>query len=127
MRRALDAALADPRPSLIACRTIIGFGAPNKQGTSATHGAPLGADEIAAARTELGWTSEPFDIPADVAAAWAAFGAKGKALQAEWNDRLASHEKKSDFEARIKGKVVPGDAFKANPHGLVATHPKGPA
>src|SRR3546814_16911274 len=105
MRRALDAALADPRPSLIACRTIIGFGAPNKQGTSATHGAPLGADEIAAARTELGWTSEPFDIPADVAAAWAAFGAKGKALHAEWNDRHASNEKKSDFEARKIGRA----------------------
>src|SRR3546814_2816902 len=83
-------------------------------------GAPLGADEIAAARTELGWTSEPFDIPADVAAAWAAFGAKGKALHAEWNDRLASNEKKSDFEARMSGKVVPGDAFKAYLDGLVA-------
>src|SRR3546814_5960194 len=69
IRRALDAALADPRPSLIACRTIIGFGAPNKQGTSATHGAPLGADEIAAARKELGWNAEPFVIPAEVASA----------------------------------------------------------
>ena len=78
IRRAIDAALADPRPSLIACRTIIGFGAPNKQGTSATHGAPLGADEIAAARTELGWTAEPFVIPADIAAAWAAFGEQGQ-------------------------------------------------
>ncbi|MGH6634564.1 MAG: 1-deoxy-D-xylulose-5-phosphate synthase N-terminal domain-containing protein, partial [Sphingopyxis sp.] len=56
IRRAIVAALADPRPSLIACRTVIGFGAPNKQGTSATHGSPLGADEVAAARKELGWT-----------------------------------------------------------------------
>ena len=124
IRRALDAALADPRPSLIACRTIIGFGAPNKQGTSATHGAPLGADEIAAARTELGWTAEPFVIPADIASAWAAFGEKGKALHAEWNDRLTNSEKKSDFEARISGKIVPGDAFKAYLDGLVAEPPK---
>ncbi len=124
IRCAIDAALADPRPSLIACRTIIGFGAPNKQGTSATHGAPLGADEIAAARKELGWTAEPFDIPADIAAAWAAFGEKGKALHVEWNDRLASNEKKKEFEDRLSGKVVPGDAFKAYLDGLVAEPPK---
>ncbi len=124
IRRALDAALADPRPSLIACRTIIGFGAPNKQGTSATHGAPLGADEIAAARKELGWTAEPFVIPADIAAAWAAFGEKGKALHAEWDVRLASNEKKKEFEVRLSGKIVPGDAFKAYLEGLVAEPPK---
>src|SRR3546814_4952458 len=53
--RAIDAALADPRPSLIACRTIIGYGAPNKQGSHSTHGSPLGGDEIAAARVHLGW------------------------------------------------------------------------
>ncbi|HWW56768.1 MAG TPA: transketolase [Sphingopyxis sp.] len=124
IRRAIDAALGDPRPSLIACRTIIGFGAPNKQGTSATHGAPLGADEIAAARKELGWTAEPFDIPADIASAWAAFGAKGKALHAEWNNRLATSEKKSEFEDRLSGKIVPGDSFKAYIDGLVAEPPK---
>ena len=124
IRRAIDAALADPRPSLIACRTIIGFGAPNEQGTSATHGAPLGADEIAAARKELGWSAEPFDIPADIASAWVAFGEKGKALHAEWNDRLASNEKKEEFEGRLSGKVVPGDAFKAYLDGLVAEPPK---
>ncbi|MGH6694972.1 transketolase [Sphingopyxis sp.] len=124
IRRAIDAALADPRPSLIACRTVIGFGAPNKQGTSATHGSPLGADEVAAARKELGWTAEPFDIPADIASAWAAFGEKGKALHVEWNARLASHEKKSEFNARLSGKIVPGDAFKAYLDGLVAEPPK---
>jgi transketolase len=124
IRRAIDAALADPRPSLIACRTIIGFGAPNKQGTSATHGAPLGADEIAAARKELGWTAEPFVVPADIASAWAAFGEKGKVLHAEWNDRVASNEKKKEFSDRLSGKVVPGDAFKAYLDGLVAEPPK---
>ncbi|MBO9697222.1 MAG: transketolase [Sphingopyxis sp.] len=124
IRRAIDAALADPRPSLIACRTIIGFGAPNKQGTSATHGSPLGADEIAAARKELGWTAEPFVIPADIASAWAAFGENGKKLHSEWNDRLANNEKKKEFEGRLSGKVVPGDAFKAYLDGLVAEPPK---
>ncbi|MEI4508001.1 transketolase [Sphingopyxis sp. CCNWLW253] len=124
IRRAIDAALADPRPSLIACRTIIGFGAPNKQGTSATHGAPLGADEIAAARKELGWTAEPFVIPADIASAWAAFGEKGKTLHATWNDRVASNEKKKEFEDRLSGKIVLGDAFKAYLDGLVAEPPK---
>jgi len=124
IRRALDAALADPRPSLIACRTIIGFGAPNKQGTSATHGAPLGADEIAAARQELGWTAEPFVIPADIASTWAAFGEKGKDLHSEWNDRLANSEKKKEFTDRLSGKVIPGDAFKAYLDGLVTEPPK---
>ncbi|HEV7340089.1 MAG TPA: transketolase [Sphingopyxis sp.] len=124
IRRAIDAALADPRPSLIACRTIIGFGAPNKQGTSATHGAPLGADEIAAARAELGWTAEPFVIPADVAAAWAKFGERGKKLHAEWNNRLASNAKKKEFNDRLSGKIVPGDAFNAYLDGLVAEPPK---
>jgi transketolase len=124
IRRAIDAALADPRPSLIACRTVIGFGAPNKQGTSATHGSPLGADEVAAARKELGWTAEPFVIPADIASAWAAFGEKGKKLHAEWNDRLASNGKKTEFSDRMTGKIVPGDAFKAYLDGLVTEPPK---
>ncbi|MDX1704456.1 MAG: transketolase family protein, partial [Altererythrobacter ishigakiensis] len=61
--RALDEAVADGRPSLVACKTVIGKGAPNKQGTSATHGAPLGPEEIAAAREELGWEHEPFTVP----------------------------------------------------------------
>ncbi|UNU42606.1 transketolase [Sphingopyxis sp. YF1] len=124
IRRALDGAIADNRPSLIACRTLIGFGAPNKQGTSATHGSPLGADEIAATRANLGWTAAPFEIPADIAAAWAAFGEAGKKLHAEWSDRLASNEKKSEFDARLSGDVVPGDAFKAYLDGLVAEPPK---
>ncbi|OHD09578.1 transketolase [Sphingopyxis sp. RIFCSPHIGHO2_12_FULL_65_19] len=124
IRRAIDAALADPRPSLIACRTIIGFGAPNKQGTSATHGAPLGADEIAAARNQLGWTAAPFVIPGDVAGAWAAFGERGKALHAEWNDRLANSDKEKEFSDRLSGKITPGDAFKAYLDGLVAEPPK---
>ncbi len=124
IRRAIDGALAAGRPSLIACKTLIGFGAPNKQGTSATHGSPLGADEVAAARATLGWTAEPFVIPADIAEAWKAFGEKGKKLHAEWNERLASNEKKKDFEDRLSGDLVPGAAFKAYLDGLVAEPPK---
>ena len=124
IRRAIDAALADDRPSLIACKTLIGFGAPNKQGTSATHGSPLGADEVAAARANMGWTAEPFVIPADIADAWRGFGQRGQALHAAWNDRLVSSDKKKDFEDRLSGKVAPGDAFKAYLDGLVAEPPK---
>jgi transketolase len=124
IRRAIDGALAAGRPSLIACKTLIGFGAPNKQGTSATHGSPLGAEEVAAARATLGWTAEPFVIPAAVAEAWKAFGEKGKKLHAEWNERLANNEKKTDFEDRLSGNLVPGEAFKAYLDGLVAEPPK---
>ncbi|APZ97907.1 transketolase [Sphingopyxis sp. QXT-31] len=124
IRRAIDAALADDRPSLIACRTLIGFGAPNKQGTSATHGSPLGVDEVAAARENLGWTYEPFDIPADIAAAWAAFGEEGKKRHNLWKLRLANNEKKDEFSARIAGDVTPGAAFDAYLNGLLTEPPK---
>lgn len=68
---AIDEAQTDSsRPSLICCKTVIGFGAPNKQGTAATHGAALGDDEVAAARAELGWNAPPFEVPADIAAGW---------------------------------------------------------
>lgn len=85
---AVSAAIAEAKnsdkPTLIACKTIIGFGAPNKQGTSATHGAPLGDDEIAAARTKLGWDSAPFEIPEDVLDAWRAVGLKGASKRDAW-------------------------------------------
>jgi transketolase len=74
--KAIDEAVADMRPSLIRCKTIIGYGAPNKQGTAATHGAALGADEVVAARKELGWNLPPFEIPVDVASAWRSAGAR---------------------------------------------------
>src|SRR5688500_13583146 len=86
--KAIDEALADPRPSLIRCKTIIGYGAPNKQGTAATHGSPLGADEVAAARKELGWDLPPFEIPDDVAKAWLESGARGAKDRPDWNWRL---------------------------------------
>lgn len=123
IRRAIDEALADPRPSLVACRTVIGYGSPNKQGTSATHGAPLGADEIAATRSELGWTSEAFVVPADVQAAWAGFGERGKAAHAEWKARLAAADQKAAFEAQLAGDVRPGENFKAYLADITANKP----
>ena len=83
---AIDQATADTdRPSLICCKTIIGFGSPNKQGTAATHGAPLGDDEIAAARAELGWDAPPFEIPPDIGAAWDGH-ARGAAAEQAWQE-----------------------------------------
>ncbi|MGZ5791963.1 MAG: transketolase [Croceibacterium sp.] len=114
--RAIDEALADPRPSLVACKTIIGKGAPNKQGTSATHGSALGEAEVAAARETLGWTAEPFEIPADIYADWNATGERGKAQRAEWHDRLKANGRAAEFSARMAGEL-PGlhdwEAYKA--------------
>ncbi|MCB1519675.1 MAG: transketolase [Hyphomicrobiaceae bacterium] len=78
------------RPWLIACKTVIGKGAPNKQGTSKTHGEPLGSAEIAATRENIGWTAEPFEVPDDVLAQWRAVGRRGAAEHAAWRERLAA-------------------------------------
>lgn len=101
--RALDAAKADPRPSLVVCRTIIGKGAPNKQGTKATHGAALGADEVAAARVTLGWSLPPFELPNDIVAAWREAGKRGSAAHADWTARLAASEHAGEFNRRMDG------------------------
>ena len=100
--RAIEEALADDRPSLIACKTIIGKGAPNKQGTSATHGAPLGSEEIAAAREQLGWDHKPFVVPKDIAADWRSTGERGKAAREEWQQRLDASGQADSFHARYK-------------------------
>jgi transketolase len=106
--KAIDQAVADPRPSLIRCKTIIGYGAPHKQGTAATHGAPLGAEEIAAARKELGWDLPPFEIPDDVAKAWREAGSRGAKDRAEWLQRLAASGKAQEFGDRMAGKIDNG-------------------
>jgi transketolase len=103
--RAINEALADPRPSLIRCKTIIGFGAPDKQGTAATHGAALGADEVAKAKIELDLEPKDFYVPDDVLAAWREIGRKRGSAHAEWQKRLDSSGKKDEFFARIGGKV----------------------
>jgi transketolase len=103
--RAIDQALADPRPSLIRCRTIIGFGAPNKQGTAATHGAALGKDEVEAARAELGLEPDEFTVPDDVLTAWRTAGKRGGIEHALWRERLEASERKDELLARLNGKV----------------------
>ncbi|WP_100260995.1 transketolase [Qipengyuania seohaensis] len=103
IRRALNEAQADDRPSLIACKTIIGKGAPTKQGTSATHGAPLGDEEISAAREVLGWDAKPFEIPEQVYADWRAKNADHAKARDEWQDRLNASGQRKEFERRMAG------------------------
>ncbi|VVE03890.1 transketolase [Pandoraea aquatica] len=123
---AVDAAIAQAkksdRPTLICCKTLIGKGAPNKEGGHDVHGAPLGADEIAATRAALGWNLPPFEVPADVYAAWDAKAA-GQKAEAAWNERFAAYRSQfpaeaAEFERRMKGEL-PGD-FKTAAAALIA-------
>ncbi len=102
---AIEAAKASERPSLIACRTTIGFGAPTKAGTEKVHGAPLGAEEIAAARQKLGWSAPAFEIPPAILAQWRAVGERGRPVRLAWEKRLAALEadKRGEFERRTRG------------------------
>ncbi|PJI87493.1 transketolase [Sphingomonas koreensis] len=120
IKAAFDAALADGRPSLVRCKTIIGKGAPNKQGTSATHGAALGAEEVAAARVELGWDYPPFVVPDEIRAAWLAAGKRGAEPHAAWQDRLASHSDRHEFTRRMAGDLPNGFALDAYIESLLA-------
>lgn len=120
IRRALAEAQADERPSLVACKTIIGFGAPNKQGTSATHGSPLGAEEIAAARKTLGWDYLPFDIPTDIRDAWLAIGSEGAEAHNEWQSRVDAHSGREAFLAQMAGELPKTDWLKPYVDGLIA-------
>ena len=94
---AIEAARADDRPSMIACKTVIGFGAPNKQGSHDVHGAPLGAEEIAAARKALNWPYDPFTLPEDVTTAWAAIAQRGAQARADWTARLEGSAHRAAF------------------------------
>ncbi len=100
---AIEAARAADRPTIIACRTTIGFGAPTKAGKAAAHGAPLGQEEIAGARQALGWPHPPFEIPDDIVSAWRATGARGGAERAAWASRVASHPECEAFRAALAG------------------------
>jgi len=122
--RAIDAALADPRPSLVACRTLIGKGAPNKQGTSATHGSPLSKDEVAAARVTLGWDYPPFEIPDEIASAWIDAGKRGGAVRSDWEARLSTHSDKAEFERRAAGRLPDGFSLDAYIGELLANPQK---
>jgi len=111
---AIQAAKEDPRPSLIAVRTIIGYGAPKKQGTAKVHGEALGDEELNAAKDNLGWPKEPrFYIPDDVASFFCKAVERGQRLEAEWNRKLeenkqANPEKASELERRLKGELPMG-------------------
>ncbi len=100
---ALERAQTSDRPSLIACRTVIGFGAPKKAGTAATHGSPLGAEEVAGARQKLGWPHAAFHLPEAVTESWRNAGAKGGEPYKRWAERHGSHAKRAEFDRRIAG------------------------
>jgi len=110
---AIEKATADTdRPTMICCKTVIGFGAPNKQGTASTHGAPLGNEEVAAARKELGWDAVPFEIPEDIAEAWDS-SEGGAAAEDAWNKAFAAYEAEfpelaAEFSRRMAGKLPHG-------------------
>ncbi|MEC9346699.1 MAG: transketolase [Pseudomonadota bacterium] len=108
--RAIEAARKDPRPSLIACKTVIGYGAPEKAGTSGVHGAPLGDAEIAGARGQLAWPHAPFVIPDDVLDAWRIVGARGATKAAAWDGRVAQMEPalRAEFERRLADRLPDG-------------------
>lgn len=114
----IEAALAEAKrhelPTLVRCKTIIGKGAPHKQGTEKVHGSPLGADEVAATREALNWPSKAFELPDDIAAAWRAVGAQGDDAHAAWQERLNDHAGKAEFERRMKGELPASDAIMAD-------------
>ncbi len=103
--KAIEAARASDKPAMIACRTVIGFGAPKLAGTSKTHGSPLGDEEIAGARAKLGWAYAPFIVPDDILAVWRAAGAKGATAHQAWKARLAKADsvQRSAFETAMAG------------------------
>jgi transketolase len=104
--KAIEAAKADPRPSMIACRTVIGYGAPGKQGKESVHGAPLGAAEIEAARASLEWPHTPFEVPEEILAAWRAAGRRGAAAREAWEKRRAASPKGRAFETFLSNDVA---------------------
>ncbi|MCP8894214.1 transketolase [Shinella daejeonensis] len=107
---AIEEAQKSDKPTMIACKTTIGFGAPTKSGTAKVHGSPLGAEEIAATRKALNWDSDPFSIPSDVLDAWRLAGLRSAKAHKEWEDRLNSTdaEKKAQFVRRFAGELEGG-------------------
>ena len=102
---ALEAAKKDERPSLIACRTIIGFGSPGKQGKETCHGSPLGANEIEAARKKLNWPHDPFEIPDDILQSWRHAGQRGASTRQDWEKRLKTTKKGAEFRNFLNGEI----------------------
>jgi transketolase len=107
---ALDAAITKSKPVLIAAKSIIGKGAPNKQGGHSVHGSALGPAEVAAAREALGWPYPAFEVPDDIRASWKAVAAYGAPLRAAWEDRLKASDKRAEFERRIARQFPKGSS-----------------
>ncbi len=123
---ALTRAQKADRPSLIACKTVIAFGAPTKAGSEKSHGSPLGAEEIAGARKNLGWDAPAFEIPTDILDAWRAAGSRGATAHQEWSQRIgkADAASRSEFERRTNGelpKKALADAVKTMKADLAAS------
>jgi transketolase len=102
---ALERAKTSTQPVLIACKTLIGYGAPKRAGTAKAHGEALGAEEIAGAREALGWPQPPFEIPDDLLSAWRAAGAKGRSEREAWETRLQASAAREEFDATQSGNV----------------------
>ena len=104
---AIKKATRSKKPSIISCKTIIGFGSPNKSGKASSHGAPLGDDEIKLVRKKLGWKHEPFEIPEEIMHSWRQIGEKGEELEKKWNDILnkKDNQTKEEFERLFKGEL----------------------
>jgi transketolase len=105
---ALTQATRSRKPTLIACRTVIGFSAPTKAGTAGSHGAPLGATEIAGARLALGWEAQAFTVPEAVRARWEEAGSRASGARRSWLKRLAKHPQRAEFERAVAGKLPGG-------------------
>jgi transketolase len=123
---AIKAAQVTDTPSLIACKTTIGFGAPTKAGKASSHGAPLGEDEINGARSAYDWSYAPYEIPEDVMSAWRAAGARGAETRAAWEKRLDAASDKAEFERAMAGGLPAGweAAFNAYKTQLSKDAPK---
>jgi transketolase len=111
--RVIQLALKSDKPTLIACRTLIGKGAPNKQGTKAPHGSPLGKEEVAATRTAIDWPHAPFEVPDDILNEWRAAGSRGAETHKAWAARLEASPHATEFRRRFAGK--PGSPW-LKPH-----------
>jgi transketolase len=106
--RAIKAAQASDKPSLIACRTAIGYGSPKKAGTAAVHGAPLGASEIAATRAALGWPHAPFVVPEEILSAWREVGVRGRQRAKDWEAHFEASPHQAEITRRLQGKLPEG-------------------
>lgn len=109
LANAIDAARASDSPSLICCKTVIGWGSPNKQGSAATHGAPLGAEEVALVRDTIGWSHAPFEVPDDIRAGWDA-REKGARLEERWQQMFVAYRQRhpqlgTEFQRRMAGEL----------------------